>query len=91
MSSSWLPGSTHSLARKCSLHLLLASSVPLTRTFLARLFKMGLRSREGQDIKEIWQDRIRTYLGMTFSGFPNTFMVYSPQGKLSVCSFSGDC
>ncbi|KAK6367359.1 hypothetical protein LTS17_010285 [Exophiala oligosperma] len=40
---------------------------------------MGLRSREGQDIKEIWQDRIRTYLGMTFSGFPNTFMVYSPQ------------
>jgi hypothetical protein len=33
MSSSWLPGSTHSLARKCSLHLLVASSVSLTRTF----------------------------------------------------------
>lgn len=60
-----------------------ASWSRLVQFFPSRLFKMGLRNRDGQDIRHVWQDGIRTYLGTTFHGFPNTFMVYSPQGKTS--------
>ncbi len=41
---------------------------------------MGLKSKDGVNIKDVWKDGIRTYLGMTFNGFPNTFMVYTPHG-----------
>ncbi|RMZ66139.1 Cyclopentanone 12-monooxygenase [Pyrenophora seminiperda CCB06] len=40
---------------------------------------MGLKSKDGVDIKDIWKDGIRTYLGMMVHGFPNAFMVYAPQ------------
>ena len=42
---------------------------------------MGLRDINGRDMKENWKDGVRTQLGMTAPGFPNMFMVYSPQGK----------
>jgi hypothetical protein len=41
---------------------------------------MGLKNKDGVDMKESWQGGVHTYLGMLCSGFPNTFMVYSPQG-----------
>ena len=41
---------------------------------------MGLKNKDGVDMKELWKDGVFTYLGMLFSGFPNTFMVYSPHG-----------
>lgn len=45
------------------------------------LTNMGLKNKDGVDMKELWRDNgITTYLGMTFAGFPNTFMVYSPHG-----------
>jgi cation diffusion facilitator CzcD-associated flavoprotein CzcO len=47
------------------------------------LTKMGLKNKDGVDIKDVWQDGIRTYLGMTFNGFPNCFMVYTPHGPYS--------
>ncbi|KAI1622207.1 hypothetical protein EDD37DRAFT_594245 [Exophiala viscosa] len=53
-------------------------------SFSGSLFKMGLRSRDGQDIRHVWQDGIKTYLGMTFHGFPNTFMVYSPHAPTAL-------
>lgn len=43
---------------------------------------MGLRDVNGLDMKERWKEGVRTHLGMTTPGFPNMFMVYSPQGKL---------
>lgn len=43
---------------------------------------MGLRDVDGLDMKERWKDGVRTQLGMTCPGFPNMFMVYSPQGRL---------
>jgi cation diffusion facilitator CzcD-associated flavoprotein CzcO len=42
---------------------------------------MGLKNKDGLDIKDVWKDGIRTYLGMTINGFPNCFMVYTPHGK----------
>lgn len=43
---------------------------------------MGLKNKDGVDMKESWQGGVHTYLGMLCSGFPNTFMVYSPQGRV---------
>jgi hypothetical protein len=45
---------------------------------------MGLTSKDGVDIKDVWKDGVRTYLGMMFNGFPNAFMVYSPQAPTAL-------
>lgn len=45
---------------------------------------MGLKNRHNVDIKDIWKDGLRSYMGMTFHGFPNLFMVYTPHCKLGV-------
>jgi hypothetical protein len=47
-----------------------------------RLTQMGLKNKDGVDIKDIWGQEIASYLGMLIHGFPNAFMVYSPQGIL---------
>ncbi|KAH6988314.1 hypothetical protein BKA56DRAFT_477622 [Ilyonectria sp. MPI-CAGE-AT-0026] len=50
-------------------------------SFTGSVANMGLKSKDGRDIKSIWsEDGIATYLGMTIRGFPNCFMSYSPQG-----------
>ena len=41
---------------------------------------MNVKSKDGVDIKDIWAQGIRTYLGMLVNGFPNCFLSYSPQG-----------
>lgn len=43
---------------------------------------MGLKNKDGVDIKDVWKNEgIKSYMGMTFEGFPNCFMIYSPHGK----------
>ena len=49
-------------------------------TYLS-LTSLGIKNKDGVDIKDCWKDGVHTYLGMQVSGFPNMFMVYSPQGK----------
>lgn len=39
---------------------------------------MGLKNRDGVDLREYWKNGIRAYLGMTTAGFPNAFMTYTP-------------
>lgn len=39
---------------------------------------MGLKNRQGLDIKDYWANGIRAYLGTTFAGYPNAFMSYTP-------------
>jgi cation diffusion facilitator CzcD-associated flavoprotein CzcO len=53
-------------------------------SFTGSLTNMGLMSKDGVDIKDVWKDGIRTYLGMMFNGFPNAFMVYSPQAPTAL-------
>lgn len=50
---------------------------------------MGLKNKDGVDIKDVWKDGIRTYLGMTFNGFPNAFMIYTPHGMTLLPFVSG--
>lgn len=48
-------------------------------SFSGSLTRMCLLSKEGINIKDIWDREIATYLGMLIHGFPNAFMIYSPQ------------
>ncbi|KAF2650920.1 cyclopentanone monooxygenase [Lophiostoma macrostomum CBS 122681] len=43
------------------------------------LTSMGLRGKDGVDMRERWSDGVRTYLGITASGCPNMFMIFGPQ------------
>lgn len=38
---------------------------------------MGLKNRDGVDIRDYWEDGIHSYMGMASSGFPNAFMCYT--------------
>jgi hypothetical protein len=51
---------------------------------------MGFKSKDSVDIKDIWGKEIASYLGMLIHGFPNAFMVYSPQGILNAQHISTD-
>lgn len=42
---------------------------------------MGLKTKDGIDMKDFWKEGVRTYLGIFVNGLPNTFLLYSPQGK----------
>ncbi|KAF2845443.1 FAD/NAD(P)-binding domain-containing protein [Plenodomus tracheiphilus IPT5] len=53
-------------------------------SFTGSLTNMGLTSKHGVDIKDVWANGVRTYLGMMFAGFPNAFMVYSPQSPTAL-------
>ncbi|KAF2687658.1 FAD/NAD(P)-binding domain-containing protein [Lentithecium fluviatile CBS 122367] len=53
-------------------------------SFTGSLTHMGLKSKDGVDIKDVWKDGVRTYLGMMMHGFPNAFMVYSPQAPTAL-------
>lgn len=43
-------------------------------SFTGSLTNMGLKSKDGQDLRELWKDGVSTYLGLTIAGFPNLFM-----------------
>jgi cation diffusion facilitator CzcD-associated flavoprotein CzcO len=48
-------------------------------SFSGSLTRMGLKSKDGVDMKDVWSGQISSFLGMMIHGFPNAFMVYSPQ------------
>ncbi|KAH7115272.1 hypothetical protein B0J11DRAFT_128838 [Dendryphion nanum] len=52
--------------------------------FSGSLTSMGLKNKDGVDIKDVWSDGIKTYMGMTMHGFPNAFMVYTPQAPTAL-------
>ncbi|KAF1355492.1 hypothetical protein BDV97DRAFT_375221 [Delphinella strobiligena] len=48
-------------------------------SFTGSMTNMGLKNKDGVDMKEVWKDGVWTYLGIMTAGFPNMFMVFSPQ------------
>ncbi|KAF2195143.1 FAD/NAD(P)-binding domain-containing protein [Zopfia rhizophila CBS 207.26] len=53
-------------------------------SFTGSLTHMGLKNKDGVDMAEVWKDGVKTYLGMMMHGFPNAFMVYSPQAPTAL-------
>ncbi|EXJ74889.1 uncharacterized protein A1O5_01585 [Cladophialophora psammophila CBS 110553] len=47
---------------------------------------MGLKNKDGVDIKDVWRDGIRRYLGMTLNGFSNVSMVYTPHAPSALAN-----
>ncbi|POS69502.1 hypothetical protein DHEL01_v212104 [Diaporthe helianthi] len=45
--------------------------------FTGSLTRMGLKSRDGTELSEHWKNGVRSYMGMTLAGFPNSFMCYT--------------
>lgn len=43
-------------------------------SFTGSLTNMGLKNKEGVELRELWKDGIFTYLALTIAGFPNCFM-----------------
>ncbi|CAG9983278.1 unnamed protein product [Clonostachys byssicola] len=43
------------------------------------LTSMGLRGKDGIDMKKRWEDGVWSYLGIFAGGCPNMFMIYGPQ------------
>ncbi|KAK3045700.1 hypothetical protein LTR09_012752 [Extremus antarcticus] len=48
------------------------------------LTHMGLRNKDGTDLKDTWEDGVHTYLGLTVSGYPNMFMGFAPQAPTAL-------
>lgn len=48
--------------------------------------KIDIRGRDGFSLKEKWVDGVRTYLGITNSGFPNFFMITGPESPTVVAN-----
>lgn len=42
------------------------------------LERMGIQGRDGQTLKQAWQDGPRTFLGLSKAGFPNLFFITGP-------------
>ncbi|KAF9884619.1 hypothetical protein FE257_001441 [Aspergillus nanangensis] len=48
------------------------------------LTNMGLRSIEGNNLKDEWATAVHTYLGLTISGYPNLFHMYGPHAPTAL-------
>ncbi|KAK4612125.1 FAD-binding monooxygenase acrE [Fulvia fulva] len=53
-------------------------------SFTGSLTHLGLRNKDGILLKDLWQEGVNTYLGLTIAGFPNMFMAYSPQAPTAL-------
>lgn len=53
-------------------------------SFTGSLCNMGLENKHGVDIKDVWKDGVKTYMGMMMHGFPNAFMLFSPQAPTAL-------
>lgn len=53
-------------------------------SFTGSLTNMGLKNKDGVDLRDMWKEGIHTYLGLTISGFPNCFMSYTPQSPTAL-------
>lgn len=45
---------------------------------------MGLKNKDGVNLKESWKDGVHTYLGLTIEGFPNMFLGFGPQAPTAL-------
>ncbi len=46
------------------------------------LAKIKIVGRDGDDLNDVWRDRVRNYLGISVSGFPNMFLLMGPNTGL---------
>lgn len=50
-------------------------------SYSGSMTQMGLKNKDGVDLRDLWKDGVHSYLGLTINGFPNMFMVSYATGK----------
>jgi len=50
------------------------------------LLKMDIQGRDGHQLKEVWRDGPRNYLGLQVPGFPNMFTITGPGSPSVLCN-----
>jgi cation diffusion facilitator CzcD-associated flavoprotein CzcO len=50
------------------------------------LLKMDIQGRDGNQLKEVWRDGPRNYLGLQVPGFPNMFTITGPGSPSVLCN-----
>ena len=55
--------------------------------FVGPFESINIVGKGGKSLKEYWADGVKSYLGMTPSGFPNTFMPLGPLNGGTLCNF----
>lgn len=55
-------------------------------SFTGSLTNMGLKNKDDVDMRDVWKDGVRTYMGIMMNGFPNAFIVYSPQAPTALAN-----
>lgn len=55
--------------------------------FVGPFETINIVGKGGVSLKEYWSDGVKSYLGMTPSGFPNTFMPLGPLNGGTLCNF----
>lgn len=55
--------------------------------FVGPFENINIVGKDGVTLKEYWADGVKSYLGMTPSGFPNTFMPLGPLNGGTLCNF----
>ncbi|KIW30415.1 uncharacterized protein PV07_06159 [Cladophialophora immunda] len=53
-------------------------------SFTGSLTSMGLKNKDGIDIKQVWEDGISTYMGIFCHGFPNAFFIATAQAPTAL-------
>jgi len=48
--------------------------------------RIDIRGRNGEALKEQWDEGVKTYMGLQSSGFPNFFMLVGPQNGATFCN-----
>ncbi|KAL5363923.1 hypothetical protein BJX96DRAFT_178507 [Aspergillus floccosus] len=53
-------------------------------SFTGSIAMMDIIGQNGTNLKDIWKNGVRTYLGMVVNGFPNCFHAYTPQAPTAL-------
>ena len=48
--------------------------------------RIDIRGRDGVSLKEMWDEEVKTYMGLQVAGFPNFFMLVGPQNGATFCN-----
>ncbi|KAG2420627.1 hypothetical protein HFD88_000240 [Aspergillus terreus] len=53
-------------------------------SFTGSIALMDIIGQDGANLKDVWKNGVRTYLGMVVRGFPNCFQAYTPQAPTAL-------
>lgn len=53
-------------------------------SYSGSMTQMGLKNKDGIDLKDDWAQGVHTFMRITIAGYPNLFMSYTPQAPTAL-------